>query len=209
MSSTVRGPENEPSLINRALGGDRNAFYALIEPCENAIFMTAWALLKDKEKAEEAAQQAVAKAFSNLGHFRGELTFSAWIVQVTLDQAGARAGDFRGGNRELPVQGESVYRPGNTNTWREIPPEALQNPQCRSAINRSILNLDAPSCIVFVLRDMQRFSLAETAKILRISEADVRALLSWARLQICDELAPGMKESWAAGGLAPRKAASC
>jgi RNA polymerase sigma-70 factor (ECF subfamily) len=192
-------------LINRALGGDREAFYALVQPCARAIFISAWALLKNDAEAEDAAQEAVLKAFSDLQHCRWDSTFSAWIVQITIDQASMmrrKAGRNYDGLEEHPADDD--YTPNNLNGWTEIPVEALQNLQFRTALTKAVSNLDVQSRTVFVLRDCQKFSVADTAKMLRISEADVRTKLGRARLQIRDELAPGMKASWAA-----QKARSC
>jgi RNA polymerase sigma-70 factor (ECF subfamily) len=52
---------------------------------------------------------------------------------------------------------------------------------------------------VFVLRDVQHFSVAETAELLGIRESAVKTRLMRARLQMRDALAPGIDGSWSSG----------
>ena len=46
-----------------------------------------------------------------------------------------------------------------------------------------------------MLRDVQQVSIAETAQILGISEANVKTRLARARLQMRDALAPGLAKA--------------
>ena len=64
--------KQELDLVQRASSGDKEAFYLLIEPCERALFAAAMGILRNPDDAEEAAQEAVLKAFMNIGRFRGE-----------------------------------------------------------------------------------------------------------------------------------------
>jgi RNA polymerase sigma-70 factor, ECF subfamily len=49
------------------------------------------------------------------------------------------------------------------------------------------------------LRDVQHFSVAETAEALGISEENVRTRLHRARLRMRDALAPGIDGAWVRG----------
>jgi RNA polymerase sigma-70 factor (ECF subfamily) len=56
---------NEAELIKSVCDGEREAFYELMRPYERMIYATAIAVLKNPADAEEVAQEAVMKAFSN------------------------------------------------------------------------------------------------------------------------------------------------
>jgi hypothetical protein len=56
----------ELELIQRVLGGQHEAFRELVRPCERAVFMATQAILKNEADAEDAAQEAILKAFTNL-----------------------------------------------------------------------------------------------------------------------------------------------
>jgi RNA polymerase sigma-70 factor, ECF subfamily len=78
---------NEAHLITRVCDGEREAFYELVRPYERLIYATAISILKNPADAEEVAQEAVLKAFSNLAGFRAESKFSTWLVQITYNEA--------------------------------------------------------------------------------------------------------------------------
>lgn len=61
----------EANLVKRVCDGDREAFYELVRPYERLIYATAISVVKNPADAEDAAQEAVLKAFSNLPGFRG------------------------------------------------------------------------------------------------------------------------------------------
>jgi RNA polymerase sigma-70 factor (ECF subfamily) len=83
--------------------------------------------------------------------------------------------------------------------WREIPSEALEQRELREALNQALKSLPEKYRTVLVLRDVQQMSIAETAKVLGISEENVKTRTSRARLQMRDLMAPGWEESWAQG----------
>src|SRR5712672_4227582 len=78
---------NEAELIKSVCSGEREAFYELVRPYERMIYATAISVVKNPADAEEVAQEAVLKAFSNLASFRSESKFSTWLIQITYNEA--------------------------------------------------------------------------------------------------------------------------
>jgi RNA polymerase sigma-70 factor, ECF subfamily len=194
---------NEATLIRRVLEGENTAFYDLVRPYERAIFTAARAILENDADAEDVAQEAVLKAFTNLKSFRGDAKFSTWLIQITINEARMK---LRKDRRKLydsideqqqDEQGD--YIPRDFADWREIPSEALQQRELREALSKAIGGLDPKYREVFVLRDVQKICIADTAKMLGITEASVKTRLLRARLQLRDALAPGIDGSWTTG----------
>lgn len=77
----------EQELIRRVREGDKEAFYGLVRPYERAVFVSARSVLNNDADAEEAAQEAVLKAFMHIEEFRGESKFSTWLVQIAINEA--------------------------------------------------------------------------------------------------------------------------
>lgn len=195
--------EAEAALIARVLAGDSNAFYDLVRPHERSIYTAAYSVLGNEADAEEVSQEAVLKAYTHLARFRAEAKFSTWIVQITLNEARMK---LRKDRRKLyeslddPREDqEGDYVPKDFADWREIPSEALQQKELRQALARALASLAPKYREVFVLRDVQKLSIAETAKMLGVTESSVKTRLLRARLQMRDALAPGIDGSWATG----------
>ena len=194
---------SEAELIQRVCKGDKEAFYGLVRPCEKAVYAAAISILNNPADAEEVAQEAVLKAFSNLARFRGEAKFSTWLIQITINEARLK---LRKDRRHLyesvdepRTDEEGEYLPKDFADWREVPSEALQGKELRQALKHAIAGLPPKHREVLILRDVQHFSTEETARALGISKGNVKTRLSRARLQMRDALAPGIDGSWTTG----------
>jgi RNA polymerase sigma-70 factor (ECF subfamily) len=193
----------EADLLERARHGDKEAFYNLVCPCERALYTAAVTILNNSADAEEAAQEAVLKAFANLASFRGEAKFSTWLIQITINESRLK---LRKDRRHLyesvdeqRSDDEGEYSPKDFADWREVPSEALQRRELREALKQAIAHLPSMYREVLILRDVQQRSIQETAQILGLTEGSVKTRLLRARLQMRDALAPGIDGTWATG----------
>ena len=191
---------NEAELIGRVCQGESELFYDLIHPYERSVFMAALSVVENEADAEEVAQEAVLKAFANLKTFRSEAKFSTWLVQITINEARMRRRKDRKNLYSSIDEGkpdeEGDYIPVDFADWREIPSEALEREQLKRALAKALASLGEKYREVFILRDVQQLSIAETARLLGITEASVKTRLLRARLQMRDALAPGYDGSW-------------
>jgi len=201
--TTAPKPQKEDlALVDRVLAGDNDAFYDLVRPHERTLYLSAWGILRNEADAEDAAQDAVLKAFLNLKQFRRESSFKTWLVQIVINEALARR---RRANRrgeeslDAPADEDPDYIPKDVADWREIPSETLARRELRAALQAALMRLDEKYRSVLILRDVEGFNIEETAAILGISQANVKVRLLRARLQMRDQLAPGFDGAWTTG----------
>jgi RNA polymerase sigma-70 factor (ECF subfamily) len=196
-------PERE--LIERVLAGEKQLFYELIRPYERGVFLAAVSILGNDADAEDAAQEAILKAYRNLAGFRQESKFSTWLIQIAINESKMTLRKERRHLYESIDAGQETnegdYIPTDFADWREIPSEALEQSQLREALNKALKSLPEKYRTVIILRDVQQMSIAETAKALGISEENVKTRTSRARLQMRDRLAPGWGGAWAGEAL--------
>jgi len=193
------GRFNEERLIQRVREGEHELFYELIRPYERRVYSAALAILRNEANAEDAAQEAVLKAFKNIRQFRGEARFSTWLIQITVNEARMRRRKEHAHLVEPIVDREDAegdYTPRDFADWREIPSETLERKEVREKLAEALEALGHIYREVFVLRDMQHLSIEETAKALGISTASVKTRLLRARLMLRDLLAPGLDGTW-------------
>ncbi|HYX52190.1 MAG TPA: sigma-70 family RNA polymerase sigma factor [Candidatus Limnocylindrales bacterium] len=198
-----RTHEQEIALMERVCQGEKGLFYELISPYQKSVYMAALSVLQNEADAEEVAQEAFLKAFSHLAGFRRESKFSTWLIQIALNEARMKRRKDRKSLYESMDQQDSTeegdYIPKDFADWREIPSEALQHKELRRALERALKGLDSKYREVFVMRDIEDLSIAETAQALGITEASVKTRLLRARLQMRDALAPGYDGAWRIG----------
>jgi RNA polymerase sigma-70 factor (ECF subfamily) len=201
-ATTMQMPANgaESRLIERVRSGDNEAFYELVHPHERSVFLAAMSILRNESDAEEVAQEAILKAFRNLGRFRGEAKFSTWLIQITINEARMKVRKDRQYLYDSLENGhrsdDGDYMPRDFADWRKIPSEALSRKELRQALAQALASLPEKYRSVLVLRDVQQMGIHETAQALGITEANVKTRLSRARLQMRDALAPGWTAGW-------------
>ncbi|GEM_PF-204358 len=160
--------ENLPDaeLVARCLNGHRDAFGVLLARYENAVFRLAWRILRAREDAEDAAQEAFLRAWRSLGHFdpaRG--TFRAWLLKIALNAALTESARRREHAEEIQA--------GGSDAIEAIPDDPARSPQAQAirkqwliAIERLAAQLPPESAALFHLRYGENLPVAEIAKIL-------------------------------------------
>ena len=203
VNNPVQVPTREQQLIASVQGGQSELFYELVRPYERRVYAAALAILRNEHDAEDAAQEAMLKAFANIRQFRAEARFSTWLIQITVNEALMR----RRRERTVPMEGldnrpegergeDSAYAPRDFADWREIPSEALERKEVRLRLAEALGMLDRKYREVFMLRDMEHLNIQETAEALGITVASVKTRLLRARLMLRDLLAAGWKQGW-------------
>jgi RNA polymerase sigma-70 factor (ECF subfamily) len=193
----------ERDLIASVQHGQHELFYELVQPYERRVYAAALAILRNEQDAEDAAQEAMLKAFANIRQFRAEARFSTWLIQITVNEALMRRRRERtvvmepiDGSRSGRGDEESEYAPRDFADWREIPSEALERKEVRQRLTEALATLDRKYREVFVLRDMEHLNIQETAEALGITVASVKTRLLRARLMLRDLLAAGWEQGW-------------
>lgn len=73
---------NDNDLISRVLNGDQQAYAGLVTRYQNYVFTLALRFTKNREDAEEVAQDIFIKAYRALADFRGASKFSTWLYTI-------------------------------------------------------------------------------------------------------------------------------
>jgi len=191
--------EAEAELISRILAGERDLYHDLIAPYERMVYVCVFSILRNEEAAEDCAQEAFLEAYRHLDQFKGESKFGSWLVRVALNEAKMEVRRLRPELYEsLDSSSEHEdgdYVPQSFGDWREIPSEALERKEIAQLLQNAVDRLPPIYRQVFILRDVQGMSVADTAQVLEVTEAVVKTRLLRARLQLRDLLAPVLRDS--------------
>jgi len=186
----------ESLLIRRVLAGERELFHELIRPYERGAFILAYSILRNREDAEEAVQQAILNMFSRLSQLDDVDRFKQWAMRVVENEAKM----VRRRRREhlyQPIDDsnadtseEKPFRPRQFADWRDLPSDVVEQKEVREAIWKALGELSDIYREVFVLRDVQHLDVAESAQVLGISESAVKIRSHRARLMMRESLSP-------------------
>jgi RNA polymerase sigma-70 factor, ECF subfamily len=76
---------DEGEIIGRVLGGDREAFAALVDAYKGPIFRLAFRMTGNAQDADDLTQESFLRAFQSLGRFRAGERFFPWLYTVSLN----------------------------------------------------------------------------------------------------------------------------
>ena len=78
-------PLSDHEIISRVLGGKTRSFADLVERHKDKAMTLAMRMLRNREEAEEAVQDAFVRAFNALGQFEKRSTFSTWLYRILFN----------------------------------------------------------------------------------------------------------------------------
>lgn len=152
----------------------------------------AFSILRCWDDTREVVQESLLKALRAREHFRHECKFSTWLVAITINEAKMRR---RKDRRHLYVSLENPYDrtgdesvPMEVEDTRPIASELIEIGQLRNILNCALNQLQPEYREVLRLRDIRGNSIRETAKVLSISEANVKTRLLRARRKMREAL---------------------
>lgn len=168
---------SDEEIVKRVLEGDTAVFELIIRRYNQRLFRATRAILRNDSEAEDVMQDAYVRAFVHLHQFAGEAKFSTWLTKIAVYEA---LGRLRRAKRQEELS-EAMNSSDN-------PERVAYGHELRSAIESAVDALPPLYRTVFVLREVEELSVAETADCLGISEENVKTRSHRARLLLQSRL---------------------
>ena len=86
--------DSDKKIIGQVIKGDVSAYALLVNKYQSMAFTLALSITKNREDAEEVAQDAFVKAYNNLNTFKGKSKFSTWLYQIIYRTALSKSYNF-------------------------------------------------------------------------------------------------------------------
>lgn len=194
------------ALVHASKGGDIGAFEELVKRYDRKLLRIAQHLMHNREDAEDIVQEAFLKAFLHLDQFREDSKFSTWLIRITLNQSLMKLRKQKP-TREVSLdkdfQSEEDAFPVDVEDWAPNPEELYRATELREILRKTLEELSQGLRVVFVLRDMEGLSLAQTAEALGLSLAAVKARSFRARLELRERLSKYFRRAEEVAGVEP------
>lgn len=188
MSLAIRSEKYiEDDLIIMASKGDLDAFNQLVLGYQDMAYHHAYALLGDRDLAEDVTQESFIKAFQAMNRFRGG-SFSSWVFRIVTNTAY----DLLRRVQRHPTQpltpendaGDDIESP----TWLADPSESVEatveHHDEATCLYRMLDELPEVYRSVITLIDLNELDYMEAAIVLRVPVGTVKSRLARARLQM-------------------------
>jgi len=188
-----RADDDRP-IVLAAKKGDFSAFDSLVSKYERRLYATALRIVRHRQDAEEVVQQTFLSIIEHLREFREQSSFYTWLMRIATNHAlgllrrrSVRATVHLAADG-APEDYADVPRPGFIARWKETPDQIAAKRETGRLLAEALDGLDEKYRLVFLLRDVEGLSTAETAEALKISEANVKVRLLRARLMLRERL---------------------
>lgn len=151
---------------------NKEEFTQRVVEAENTLYHVAKTILWQDSDCEDAVQEAILKAYTNLSKLRNEDFFKTWLVRILINEC-----------YKIRLKSKAQV-PYEEYMEKEEAPNQLQDSGIRSAV----LSLPEKQRMPVVLFYVEGYSVTEIARILHVPEGTVKSRLSAARKQLKDFL---------------------
>lgn len=169
----------EKELVRRTMEGDEEAFGVLVKKYRTKVFNLAYSLTRDRDAADDLAQESFIKAYFALPRFKLKSGFGTWLYRIAMNTVK----DYlrkKGRIREVAF-GKEIEHLVIQEDEMERKEKKQQEEQNRRLVHEAIQSLPEKYQLILSLRDIQGFSYGEIADILNISPGTVDSRLHRAR----------------------------
>ena len=193
--------ETDTQIVDRVLSGETDAFEQLVSRHQRLLYDLSFRLTGDAAEAEDIAQAAFIKMFSNLSSYNKELAFKNWAYTITLNIARNRL-KRKALFRFLPL---GIFSPANGEEDSHVqePMEAGSSPDARlaakdmrSSLESAIAALPEDLKTSFVLYHLHKNPVKDISEALGISPNAVNIRIFKARERLAKELGPKYPEQF-------------
>jgi len=191
-------PDSE--LARLIATGDSGAATVVVRRNNQRLFRAAFSILRNRAEAEDAVQEAYARAFAAIEGFDGRAALSTWLTRIAINEAlGRRRAAER---RRARLDAESVthmddYRDKlmRGSLAASTPDAELARNEMRRLMEAAIGELPEDFRLAFVLREVEGLSVEEAAEAMGVPPATVKTRTLRARRRLQEALDPEIKSA--------------
>jgi RNA polymerase sigma-70 factor (ECF subfamily) len=178
---------SDEEVVARVLAGDLPLFEVLMRRHNQRLYRTARAIVRDDAEAEDVMQETYVRAYAALGQFEGRAQWATWLTRIAVNEALARVrarGRFVSREATEVMEDDVMAKEPPLPARSEGPEAAASARELGALVEHAMDDLPDTYRAVFVLREVQELSTAETAACLDVSEELVKVRLHRARAEL-------------------------
>ena len=181
------------NLVERLKAHDPAAVADLSDSYGAKIYQLAFRYLRNREDAEEVAQDVLLKVHQKIDAFRGDAALSSWIYRITFNAAMSRLREFK---QHLPtaLEGAADEETGQplkreVVDWSPLADEEMLRREMRQTLVRALKGMPVLYRAPVILRDVQGLTTEEASAVLQVKEQTLKSRLHRGRLMLREQLA--------------------
>ncbi|MCC8427279.1 RNA polymerase sigma factor [Mucilaginibacter sp. UR6-11] len=181
---------SDTELIEQSLAGNQSAYAELVKRHQRFVFTLAMRFTKNREDAEEVAQDCFIKAFRSLVSFKQESKFSTWLYSIVYTTAMTSLRKTRLDTASIDDE-DTLIQVANVPSGYDT--DNIENKSRSFYLNQAIGQLTADDAAIITLFYQGGQSLEEIARTLGIEANSVKVKLFRARQRLKEKLERNLK----------------
>ncbi|AKG05487.1 MULTISPECIES: RNA polymerase sigma factor SigW [Salimicrobium] len=162
--------------IKEVKKGNVQAFEDVVSFYQNKVYFVCFRMIGNSQEAEDLAQEAFIRAYTNIESFDEKRKFSTWLYRIatnlTIDRIRKKKPDY---HLDADIKGtDGLSMHDQLATDEALPEEQVENLELRGYIQREITALPPIYRSVIVLRFLEELSLQEIAEVLDMPVGTVK-----------------------------------
>jgi RNA polymerase sigma-70 factor (ECF subfamily) len=178
----------EKELVRLSREGKEEAFGELVKKYRIKVFNLAFSLTRNRDVADDLAQEAFIKAYYALPRFQSRSGFGTWLYRIAINHV---RDYLRKKSRMIQISIDNIKESSFLQEDKTMKEEKESTEEQRKQlVHQSIRSLPEKHQVILSLRDIQGFSYEEISKILKITPGTVDSRIHRARKMLRKKLAP-------------------
>lgn len=177
----------EVALVRRAQRGEQEAFREIVQRYQGKVFSIIHGILRNRNDAEDIAQQVFTKIYFSLGKFDFRSALVTWIYKITVNECYdyLRKQKVRKLTFESDLSEDDLRRIDNTEDVRRNPAADVdRQTELREIVVRLLDRLSADERQLLILKEVEGYPVEELAHMLSMNENTVKVKLFRARQKL-------------------------
>ena len=187
-------PVSDHELVTRAQLGSEKAYRELLDRYQRPVFSIIFRMIRDREQAEDLAQETFVRVFNHIGRYDPRYKFSSWIFKIatnlTIDWI--RRKELKtvsiDGSRNAVTSDEMEASAITIVSEDENPEELLEAKELGEEIEEAIGKLRPEYRAAILLRHVEGREYQEIAEILSLPLGTVKTYIHRGRNELRDQL---------------------
>lgn len=173
--------QDDQYYIRRILKeGSEEALYKLVKRHEKAVFNMCFRVIRNREEAEEAAQDVFLKAFKQLTKLQDHQKFAGWLMRIAYH----RAIDHARLEKKVPLELDEQGWQGIEDSMSKTPHQQLADHDRKEMIELVLAKLPPLENGLMTLFYLQGMNVKEVAELSGLTESNVKVKLFRTRVVV-------------------------
>ena len=176
--------EEEKLLVDEIINGNVHAFRKIVEKYEDMVFTITLRIIRNRELADEIAQDVFLKVYQSIDKFKGKSKLSTWIYKIAYNTSVNAIRGVKNAMRDSDIDSIPDNEIGSS-------PDAqfeLITEDSKKLVKKAILSLEVSERIIVTLYYFDDLTVSEISDITGVSKSNVKVKLYRSRNKLYELL---------------------